>query len=481
MLEKREKILLEKAGSGCKVLLANDKSDDLSRTYRLFNRLPKGLEPMAEIIKDHITEMRNEIIKRPGAKIEGGEKDINQDPNFVKELLALHGKYMAVVNDQFVGNSLLQKALAFVGFVNRDVGKFKNADLMCSFCDRIMKTGGEKLGDVEEYLAKVVQLFSYLADKDLFAKIYRNQLARRLLNSRSASDDMERLMIGKLKLKCGSQFTFKMEGMMNDLAIGGDHEAAFSAYLKDGQETRKIDVAKIDFNVQVLTTDYWPAYKPMEVTPPSTMKEVHRGLQEVLRRDHVTFKRRLGWSHTLGNVTIRAKYQKSYDLQVTTLQACYLMVFSKETNTLVLGEVSQRLHLPDDTVKRILHSLSCGKCKVLKREGQGGRIKATDKFAFNASVNCPLRKFRIPMASLEESHNPKRVEEDRGIAIEAAIVRIMKARKTIGHPQLVAEVLSQLSFFSPNPKVIKARIHGLIEREYLERDASQVNHYNYLA
>lgn len=56
---------------------------------------------------------------------------------------------------------------------------------------------------------------------------------------------------GKLKLKCGSQFTSKMEGMMNDLAIGGDHEAAFSAYLKDGQESRKIDVAKIDFNVQV--------------------------------------------------------------------------------------------------------------------------------------------------------------------------------------------------------------------------------------
>ncbi|CAN0366906.1 unnamed protein product, partial [Ectocarpus sp. 8 AP-2014] len=89
--------------------------------------------------------------------------------------------------------------------------------------------------------------------------------------------------------------------------------------------------------------------------------------------------RRLGWSHTLGNVTIRAKYQKSYDLQVTTLQACCLMVFSEETSTLVLGEVSQRLHLPDDTVKRILHSLSCGKYKVLKREGQGGSIKATDK------------------------------------------------------------------------------------------------------
>lgn len=483
MLEKREKILLEKEGSGCKVLLANDKSDDLSRMYRLFNRLPKGLEPMAEIIKDHITEMGNEIIKRREAKIEGGEKDTNQDPNFVKELLALHDKYMAVVNEQFAGNSLLQKALkeAFVEFVNRDVGKFKNADLMCSFCDRILKTGGEKLSDaeVEEYLGKVVQLFSYLTDKDLFAEIYRNQLAKRLLNQRSASDDMERLMIGKLKLRCGSQFTSKMEGMMNDLAIGGDHEAAFGKHLKEGQDSGSIDVDKIEFNVQVLTTGYWPSFKPLEVTLPHTMKKCTQVFQKYY--NETTTHRRLGWAHSLGNVTIRAKYNKTYDLQITTLQACCLMVFSEEQNMLVLGEVSSRLHLPDDIVKRTLHSLSCGKYKVLKREGEGGSIKPTDKFAFNTTFNCQLRKLRIPMASLEESHNPKRVEEDRGIAIEAAIVRIMKARKTIGHPQLVAEVLSQLSFFRPNPKVIKSRIHGLIEREYLERDPNVANHYSYLA
>jgi cullin 1 len=92
-----------------------------------------------------------------------------------------------------------------------------------------------------------------------------------------------------------------------------------------------------------------------------------------------------------------------------------------------------------------------------------------------------MRKIRIPMASLEESHNVKRVEEDRGIAIEAAIVRIMKARKTLAHQQLVAEVLTQLSFFRPDPKVIKRRIEALIDREYLERDAENSNNYRYLA
>ena len=33
----------------------------------------------------------------------------------------------------------------------------------------------------------MVNLFTYLTDKDLFAEIYRNQLAKRLLNQRCAS------------------------------------------------------------------------------------------------------------------------------------------------------------------------------------------------------------------------------------------------------------------------------------------------------
>ena len=57
-------------------------------------------------------------------------------------------------------------------------------------------------------------------------------------------------------------------------------------------------------------------------------------------------------------------------------------------------------------------------------------------------------------------------------------MRTMKARKTLRHQQLQAEVLSQLAFFKPNPRVIKKRIESLIEREYLERSADDNQVYN---
>lgn len=87
------------------------------------------------------------------------------------------------------------------------------------------------------------------------------------LNPRVPPSPLLLLLAGKLKLKCGSQFTSKMEGMMNDLAIGGDHEAAFGKYLKDGQESGKIDVEKIDFNVQVrkLRSFFFYAYVHMHI------------------------------------------------------------------------------------------------------------------------------------------------------------------------------------------------------------------------
>ena len=56
-----------------------------------------------------------------------------------------------------------------------------------------------------------------------------------------------------------------------------------------------------------------------------------------------------------------------------------------------------------------------------------------------------------------------------------------RQRKTLDHNNLIAEVTAQLSSrFSPVPNMIKARVEALIEREYLERDETNMKVYKYL-
>lgn len=53
------------------------------------------------------------------------------------------------------------------------------------------------------------------------------------------------------------------------------------------------------------------------------------------------------------------------------------------------------------------------------------------------------------------AHN--HINEERGLLIDAAVVRIMKTRKRLVQRELIGEVLSQLLKFKPNVQQIKVR------------------------
>ena len=97
-----------------------------------------------------------------------------------------------------------------------------------------------------------MRLLAYISDKDLFAEFYRKKLSRRLLFDKSANDDHERSILTKLKQQCGAQFTSKMEGMVTDLQLARDNQAAFESWMGEDDSRRP----KVDFTVTVLTTGF---------------------------------------------------------------------------------------------------------------------------------------------------------------------------------------------------------------------------------
>jgi cullin 1 len=400
---------------------------------------------------------------------------------------------------------------------------FCSSELLATYADDVLRKGGLQLEEaqVDKTLDSIVRLFSYLIDKDLFAEFYRKQLATRLLTQRSASSDAEKSMIGKLKLLMGAQFTSKLEGMFNDMRNAAEHLVDFQNFVQQ----RHMNLEGIEFTVQTLTTGFWPSYLMDELKLPSVMQNCIDCFR--VYYDTRTSNRKLRWIHDLGVVTLGANFTKRrLDLVVSTVQATLLLQFN-DTDELTIDQLLQYTGLTADVMKQTLKSLVSGKFKLLVKSPAEGYSTA-HKMRVNHAFQSAQFRVRIPNAirkttSKDRENASSAVHEDRKHAMEANIVRIMKARKVMNHVQLMTEVrtttrhtkhtrirvrtlvmprvvaacvlmvccwcsssslqVSQqlMSFFQPDPRAIKQRIEDLIQREYMKRDDEQSNVYHYLA
>ncbi|RMZ54652.1 hypothetical protein APUTEX25_003030 [Auxenochlorella protothecoides] len=197
----------------------------------------------------------------------------------------------------------------------------------------------------------------------------------------------------------------------------------------------------------------------------------------------------LTWQPGMGTAEIKANFGgKRHELSCNTHQMVVLMLFN-DSDRLTTREILAATQVPDAELRRVLQSLACVKGKnVLRKEPMSKEIGDADVFSVNDSFQSRLYKVKIGMVVAQrESDEGKeetreRVEEDRKPQIEAAIVRIMKARKQLSHNSIVSEVTRQLAVrFIPNQQVIKKRIESLIERDFMERDATDRTLYRYIA
>jgi len=497
LLEVHQKRLIEK-DTGVIALLANHASDDMCRMFRLFSvkSLQNGLQPIGDLMCGYVIEEGNAVVDTSHEE---------ESVNLIERLLAKYNNFAGIVKDCFQSHLVFQKALkeAFETVVNRDVtvkGKPKtSAELMADYCDRVLKNA-QKVDEEEinKSLESTVQLFNHLTEKDYFADFYRIQLAKRLLMSNNMREHLESETILKLKMQCGSQFTAKMAGMVQDLSTSKDFQQSFENEHPDG----KIVLAEaedggkpstISITVQVLTHGYWPTYtSPDEITvPPEIAKCMEVFTQYyAAKQTH----RKLRWVHTMGKNTIemhgftiggnkKAKEKKEgkkakeskIHLTVSTIQAFILLMFNNNAQ-LSLEDIASALGMDAKELRKYLKSLTVQKEKILLKEPEGKDINSGDVFRVNYDysplknrVSIPLVVMQTDEKQVQEVH--ENVQQDRKLAIEACIVRVMKSRVSMTHSALVNEVIQALSvLFRPDARIIKKRIEDLIQREYLERD-----------
>ena len=494
--------LLDMPASGLVAMLTHDRLDDLARMYSLLRRpgVANGLQALRAGVGAHVRDSGRALVTDP---------EVAKDPCvFVQRLLEEKDKYDAIVLRSFGGDKTIGNAVnaAFENFVNLNP---RAPEFLSLFVDDLLRKGlkGATEDDSERLLDKAMQLFRFLTEKDVFEKYYKQHLAKRLLGGRTVSDDSERSFIVKLKTECGYQYTTKIEGMFTDMRTSRDTMAHFKQFLdaKRAQEAPTgaegadgeagnaggqddspagpsasgdgVDMGGVELNVQVLTTGSWP-------TPPGSVCSLPPQLErccEVFRQFYLEkfTGRRLVWQLNMGSADLRAVFGSSrHELNVNTFQLCILMLFNGADH-LAYSDIAEATGIPGGELKRNLQSLALVKGKnVLRKEPQSKEVEDGDVFHFNDKFTSKLHKVKISTVAAQKESEPEkqetrqRVEDDRKPQIEAAIVRIMKARRVLDHNAIVSEVTKQLqNRFMPNPAVIKKRVESLIEREFLERGA----------
>lgn len=317
------------------------------------------------------------------------------------------------------------------------------------------KVAGEKQGQagsadedakLDRQLDQALELFRFIEGKDAFEAFYKKDLARRLLMGRSASRDAERNMLTRLRGECGSNFTHNLEQMFKDQDLARDEMDSYRQW--SGHDVAPAAEPAVDLHVMVLSAAAWPTYPDVRVNLPDEVASQIERFDGHYRAKHTG--RVLTWKHALAHCSIKAAFPRgAKELLVSALQAAVLMAFNgvADDGFLSYEDISTATGLQGGDLERTLQSLACGKARVLSKHPRGREVAATDTFTVNrgfvdAKYRVKINQIQLKETKEENRATHERIAQDRRFETQAAVVRVMKSRKRMGHAELVAEVIN---------------------------------------
>ncbi|TPX37950.1 hypothetical protein SeMB42_g06778 [Synchytrium endobioticum] len=459
-------------------MVENERAIDCSMAYSLLSRIPNGVDPLLLIFENYIASLGKSMVARLGAAVA-------KDPReYVESLMDLQTKYVTFANDVFRADAAFVAAVdkAFRTIIN-DMTANPNArgpEVLAKYCDSILRKNAKTNlteNDLEDRIARVMTLFKYVEDKDVFQKFYSKLLARRLIFETSVSEDAEASVISKLKTVCGVEYTSKLQRMFTDLSLSNDLNAAFKSFVEDNGI-----FLTVDCNVIVLTAGSWPV--SASHIPISLPQELEKSVSTFTSfYNHHHNGRKLTWLHQLARADVRViGFDKRYELCVSLPQVSILMMMNADKRP-TWKDMKEALKMNDtELAKHVKPILDVKLLTSSTPDLEDASVVSI--FSGFASKRTKIKLSTLfQVESQQESDATRRaIDEDRAIYLQAAIVRIMKSRKRLAHQRLIQEVLAQVSpRFAPPVAAIKKAIEALLEKGYIERPASQKAHYDYVA
>uniref|UniRef100_A0A8C7GRH5 Cullin 2 n=1 Tax=Oncorhynchus kisutch TaxID=8019 RepID=A0A8C7GRH5_ONCKI len=437
----------------CQNIIRQEKRDDMANMYTLLRAVSSGLPHMIQELQVHIHD--------EGIRATSNLSQENMPTLFVESVLEVHSKFVQLINTVLNGDQHFMSAL----------------DKLAKYCDNLLKKSAKGMteNEVEDKLTSFITVFKYIDDKDVFQKFYARMLAKRLIHGLSLSMDSEEAMINKLKQACGYEFTSKLHRMYTDMSVSADLNNKFNNFIKTQESPVELGIS---FQIYVLQAGAWP----LTHVPSSTFaipQELEKSVQmfELFYNQHFSG-RKLTWLHYLCTGEVKMNYlSKPYVAMVTTYQMAVLLAFNN-SETVGYKELQDSTQMNEKELQKTIKSLL--DVKMLNHDSQKARVPYTlDCSSYNANTSAVVC---VNMSASEMEQTRSAVDEDRKMYLQAAIVRIMKARKVLRHNALIQEVINQSKArFNPSISMIKKCIEVLIDKQYIERSQSSADEYSYVA
>ncbi|KAG0343849.1 hypothetical protein BG004_004956 [Podila humilis] len=463
-------------------MIAHEKTEDCTMAYSLLSRIEDGNEPLLEIFEKYITTVGRDIILGLGA-------GITKDPReYVEKLIDLHAKYMQMCLKVFANDASFVAAVdkAFRTIVNDTAtnSAARSPEVMARYTDTLLrkkqKTGLTE-AEIEDRLTRVVILFKYIDDKDLFQKFYSRVLAKRLIFDSSLSAEAEANMISRLKSACGVEYTSKLQRMFTDMTISNDLNTGFKEWLT--------------MNDRSNGPGSWPvnSTQPLEFQCPEELEKSITNFTTFYDNRHSG--RKLSWFWHWCRADVRVNFlDKRYELSLSLYQFAVLAVFNAGDSFSLL-EIRQQIKLVEFELIRVVKSLVDAGLLLSATPtstSTSTAAPATGILDLNSVVKLnhgfTNKRTKLKISGGLQADTPqettatlKAVDEDRRLCIQASIVRIMKSRRVLSHVQLIQEVIEQCKTrFSPNVPMIKKCIEQLLDKQYIERADDSLDRYVYV-
>jgi cullin 1 len=487
--------------------LVAGRREQLSDLYWMLTRCEGGVDPLCTAVSRCVDEVgRAELAALADEKLDDPSAEFA--PAAVRVYNQFHGILVACFeNNVKISQALVKGANAFV---NRNALCKQSptaAAMAAAFANGVLREAAGKAsldaaGDAGVLV--VVRLLALLDDKDVFQARYAELLSQRLLYS-SVCDDAELGVVESLRTVTSHDFTYKWRRMLNDAAKGGEmrelivnRPASYGDADDDGNDAARAaaDAAfdKCEFAPLVLTHGSWPLQPQQDGAAPLVPLSVAAmcGAFDKLYRAGNSMKK-LSWLPQYSHGMVRPHSKlfaklRVYDLLVSSAQAAVLVAFNDAPagagGAVAMTAAALAAAVGGDAAsvnKAILNLLRL----KLFLSADGGYTLNPNFWNKNRKVQVRLVASKDVVKESAEAADAGASSkvQDRKFAVQAAIVRVMKSRRTYGHQQLVADVVAQLAqrIFTPTVQDVKRSIDTLIDKEFLERAADDASTLVYIA